>query len=34
MFLLWFVFSACVVALSMFAWDWLVETLNRKNRNK
>jgi hypothetical protein len=25
MFLLWLVLSACFVALSMFAWDWLSE---------
>jgi hypothetical protein len=34
MFLLWFIFGLCVVALSMFAWDWLTETPHRKNQDK
>jgi hypothetical protein len=34
MFLLWLVLGACIVALSMFLWDWLSETLHRINRDK
>jgi hypothetical protein len=33
MFLLWFILGACVVALSLPAWDWLAGTLRRKNRD-
>jgi len=34
MFLLWFILGACIVALSMPAWDWLAETFNRKKRDR
>jgi hypothetical protein len=34
MFLLWFVFGLCAIALSMAAWDWLTEIFQRKNQNK
>jgi hypothetical protein len=34
MFLLWFILGACIVALSMPAWDWLVDTFHCKNPDR
>ena len=34
MFLPWFILGACIVALSMPAWDWLAEAFHRKKRDR